>query len=443
LLVCILNLQSEGGAVTDESPHLSSCCQLLEIILRKGLQQTVLGLIRKDYWHWLEQLPQQDSCGRLSQLSMAIEKTITCKKVITSQGRGRYFLRLALNRRILGNVVQHLLHTPKLLEWYDPAVSILRNEEFMEPFLSLLLVLSEMEFSLNIQNSSFLDESWMLPVYETYETVPCRELGMVLRYLGKRVFVLELVEGSQAHADHFVRPGDIIDEINGVSLRNACNGQAGIVLQRLKGKPLTLKLIRWLNSDGTVYRPMVKLLKALQQENPKFQLYPKSQVSMEEGATQCLRDGRIVYIVKYLGKADVGVFGGKEVLQQGIPLVLDQKLPGKSHLHFEEQHSEQQGWKANNSCPPKTEERPVSTVLFDLKETHVICIEKSSKQELFQHHYPEISCVGRYSRSDQTIFAFCVADCPETPEACSFSCVVMRASSAQECEEIVNRIGEC
>lgn len=30
-------------------------------------------------------------------------------------------------------------------------------------------------------------------------------------------------------------------------------------------------------------------------------------------------------------------------------------------------------------------------------------------QELFQHHYPEISCVGRFGQPDYTVFAFCVA----------------------------------
>lgn len=37
--VCILNLQTEEGTVTDVNPHLSSCCELLELILRKGLQR--------------------------------------------------------------------------------------------------------------------------------------------------------------------------------------------------------------------------------------------------------------------------------------------------------------------------------------------------------------------------------------------------------------------
>lgn len=36
--VCILNLKSEG-TVTDSNPHLASCCELLELILQKGLQR--------------------------------------------------------------------------------------------------------------------------------------------------------------------------------------------------------------------------------------------------------------------------------------------------------------------------------------------------------------------------------------------------------------------
>lgn len=47
----------------------------------------------------------------------------------------------------------------------------------------------------------------------------------VHRYLNGRVFVLNLLRGSQAEVDRFVQLGDIIDEINGISLRNANNGQ--------------------------------------------------------------------------------------------------------------------------------------------------------------------------------------------------------------------------
>ncbi|KAF7204927.1 transcript variant X3 [Nothobranchius furzeri] len=150
-VVCVLNLQSGGDAVTDSNPHLPSCCELLELVLRKGLQQPVLSLVHRDYWHCFQQLPHHDTCGRLSALSLAIEQTRACRKLLSAQGRGRYFLRLALSRRTLPQFFTHLLHTPRVLEWYVPVLSILRNEEFVEPFMSLLLVLSNMEFTLNME----------------------------------------------------------------------------------------------------------------------------------------------------------------------------------------------------------------------------------------------------------------------------------------------------
>ncbi|XP_076123085.1 uncharacterized protein LOC143103165 isoform X4 [Alosa pseudoharengus] len=354
LKVCILNLSQSESPVTDTCLHLSSCCELLELIFRKGLQQPVLSLVQRDYWHGLETLLQNDLCGRLGSVSLAVEQTINCKKLLTAQGRGRYFLRLAVNRRILGNVVKHMLHTPKILEFYSTTISILRNEDFLEPFMSLLLVISEMEFKLNIENCSFLDESWLLP--------------------------------------------------------------GGVILSRLKGQPLSLRLLRCRDPDGAVFRPLVKTLRLLQQENPAVRL-DSSHLTRRHGTnprkldqSQCLREGsRIVYIVQYLGKANIGMYGGKEVLQYGIPFVLERSDSRKE-------------------------------VLLDMKETHLTCTEKNTKLELFQHHYPEISCVGRFSRPDYRIFAFCVADVPDTPRATGFCCVVLQAASAQECEDIVSRV---
>ncbi|KAM4623631.1 uncharacterized protein ACJ7VT_004676 [Polymixia lowei] len=414
LKVCILNLQSDGEMVTDTNPHLASCCELLELILRKGLQQPVLSLVHRDYWQCFEQLPQQDTCGRLSAVSLAVEQTRPCRKLLTAQGRGRYLLRLALSRKVLQQFITHLLHTPRILEWYSPAISILRNEEFVEPFMSLLLVLSQMEFKLDMENCSFLDESWLLPVCEIYEAVPCREVGMVLRYLSGRVFVLDLLPGSLAQVDKFICPGDIIDEINGISLRSSRNGQAGMVLSRLKGCPLSIRVLRWRDLSGAVYRPLIKLLRALRAENPTLQLGPASAQQsanehQQQSPSQCLKEGRIVYIVQFLGKVNIGMFGGKEVLQHAIPQVLQKNLPSKE-------------------------------VLLDMKETHLTCTEKKTKQELLQHHYPEISCVGRYGQPDYTIFAFCVADSPETPQTTGFCCVALRAGTEKECEEIVCRI---
>ncbi|CAI5766048.1 XP_028572750.1uncharacterized protein LOC114590625 isoform X2 [Podarcis lilfordi] len=290
LKVCILNLQGSSSPYTDTSPHLQSFCEVLEMILRKGIKQPVLGFKRKDYWHWLEQLPQVTHPS-MTLLSMMIEKTNSCEKVLTAQGRGRYFLRLALNRKLLAVAVKQLIRSSRLLEWYDPMTSILGNEDLSEPFLSLMLVVTEMNFSLDLQNSSFLDESWQLPVCLTYETVPCRELGMVLRYLDGRIFIVNVLPQSQAAVDEVVLVGDVIDEINGSSLRNACNGQAGTVLQKYKGKPLSFRLIRWKWHDGGMYKPLLPYLKILQEKIPSFQLQHEH-THKEKKEDRCLQGGR-------------------------------------------------------------------------------------------------------------------------------------------------------
>uniref|UniRef100_K7FR62 PID domain-containing protein n=2 Tax=Pelodiscus sinensis TaxID=13735 RepID=K7FR62_PELSI len=101
-------------------------------------------------------------------------------------------------------------------------------------------------------------------------------------------------------------------------------------------------------------------------------------------------------------------YGGKEVLDQGIPMVLEQHL-----------------------CPQE--------VLFDVKETEVLIQERISSKVLMQYPYPEVSCVGRRLDSNN-LFAFCVAVSPGTPEHSTFDCLVFESNSETECEEIIKRI---
>ncbi|XP_054833409.1 uncharacterized protein LOC129328396 isoform X2 [Eublepharis macularius] len=407
LKVCIRSLQEGSSPCTDTSPHIHPFCEILEMILRKGIKQPVLGFKRRDYWHWIEQLPHQVTHRSMTRLSIMIEKTNSCEKVLRVQGRGRYFLRQALNGKLLAVTIQQLVRSPRLLEWYDPVTSILGNEDFLEPFLSMMLVVTEMSFSLDEQNSSFLDESWQLPVCLTYETVPCRELGMVLRYLDGRIFIIDLLPQSQAEVDEVVLVGDVIDEINGFSLRNACNGQAGTVLQKLKGKPLSFQIIRWKWHDGGLYKPLLPYLKVIQEQIPNFQLQHKHG-HKEENVGRILQGGRLLYNLRYLGQVNVGKHGGKEVLDHGIPMVLDKHLPPQE-------------------------------VLFDVKETEVLVQQKISSKVLFHYSYTDISCVGRRLDSNN-LFAFCIVASPETPEHSSFDCLVFQSNSEEESEEIVRRI---
>ncbi|XP_064007090.1 uncharacterized protein LOC135179327 isoform X5 [Pogoniulus pusillus] len=328
----VLRLREVGGPCTDTSPHLASLCQLLENILRKGLQQPAWGFRRRDYWHWLEQLPTAGT-GRLSPLSTSIQKAGGCEKVQTAQGHGRYFLRLALQEKVLAAAVRELAQTPRLLEFYDPVSSILGNEELLEPFLSLLLVVTEMDFSLDLQ--------------------------------------------------------------------------AGALLQKLKGQPLSFRLLRWRWHDGEVYEPLLPYLKVLKEKEPKFQLQHSPRRRGKEEPRR-LQGGRLLYKLRYLGQTSVGKYGGKEVLAHAIPAVLERRSP-------------------------------VREVLFDVKETEVLVQERNSSKLLCRYPYPTISCVGRCTDSSH-LFGFCVATSPESPDGSTFDCLVFASSSEQECEEIIRRI---
>ncbi|KAH0629497.1 hypothetical protein JD844_011599 [Phrynosoma platyrhinos] len=286
------------------------------MILRKGIKQPVLGFKRKDYWHWLEQLPNQETHHSMPHLSVIIEKTNSCEKLLTAQGRGRYFLRLALNGKLLAVALQQLVKAPRMFEWYDPLTSILGNEDFSATTQNLLAT--------PLMNPAF-------QVCVTYETVPCRELGMVLRYLDGRIFIIDVLPQSQAEVDEVVLVGDVIDEINGFSLRNACNGQAGTVLQKLKGKPLSFRLIRWKWHDGGMYKPLLPYLKILREKIPRFQLQHEH-VPKEKKEDRSLQGGRLLYNLRYLGHINVGKFGGKEVIDCGIPMVLEKCLPPQANF---------------------------------------------------------------------------------------------------------------
>lgn len=72
-----------------------------------------------------------------------------------------------------------------------------------------------------------------------------------------------------------------------------------MVLSRLKGCPLSIRVLRWRAQDGTVYRPLIKLLRALRMDNPALQLGPApSQQSavrdQKHSPSQCLKEGRRV-----------------------------------------------------------------------------------------------------------------------------------------------------
>jgi len=48
--------------------------------------------------------------------------------------------------------------------------------------------------------------------------------------------------------------------------------QAGVMLQKLKGQPLSLRVLRWQGHNGEVYEPLLPYLEAVKEKEPHFQL---------------------------------------------------------------------------------------------------------------------------------------------------------------------------
>uniref|UniRef100_UPI00398ECD8C uncharacterized protein isoform X3 n=1 Tax=Pristiophorus japonicus TaxID=55135 RepID=UPI00398ECD8C len=421
LKACILNIQADKDLITDRNPHLASLCDVLEVILRKGIRQVA----EVGWSEAMERFKDDDedferNIPRVRAGSGPEEERLLALDGATSTAGSLWQADSALAGLRENHHLQEDTDSTRSWATLPPTgpeskhpgnyctASSAHTTIIGEPFLSLLLVLSQTKLTLDLQNSSFLDESWLLPVCEMYDTVPCRELGMVLRYTDRRIFVREVIAGSQAEADECVQAGDIIDGINGISLRNAQRGEAQTVLQKLRGKPLSFHMIRWKWHDGAVYRPMLPHLQQMQREIPNFRLHDdnkSNEVTQEDG----LRDDRLLYSLRYLGQMNIGMYGGKEVLDEGIEKVLKQNLAPQE-------------------------------VLFDVKETEVISIKNNSTEILFHHHYPEISSVGHWLNR-RTLFAYCVAVSPETPRTTSFDCLVYESSSVTEANEIITRIG--
>lgn len=73
-----------------------------------------------------------------------------------------------------------------------------------------------------------------------------------------------------------------------------CCVKAGVVLSRLKGQPLSLRLLRWRGENGAVYRPLVPLLRQLKQENPLLEFgSPLPKLSVQQNReSPCVKEGR-------------------------------------------------------------------------------------------------------------------------------------------------------
>lgn len=279
-----LEFRLSKGIVNDKTEKFESFCEILEKIFRKGLKQNGGWFSKTDYWCWINKLLDNPSNQRMNPIfSMVTDIVKECKKVTNHQGRGRLFIRYALVKKILGLPVELLMKNRLMAEtWYHPEHSILGNEILSEIFISLLFEITEIRFLLNLKNSSFLDETWMLPVYKDYELVPCDDIGMTVQYLVGRTLVRNVVPGSVAEEDGKIGCGDVLDELFGISLRDATKTKVQLILRQNNGWPIRLAVTKCHTSDGCIYPPIEELMILANMNRDQVNLTPVKKVSQNK-----------------------------------------------------------------------------------------------------------------------------------------------------------------
>ncbi|XP_021099916.1 RUN and FYVE domain-containing protein 4 isoform X3 [Heterocephalus glaber] len=144
------------GPVTDASAELHRLCGCLELLLQfeQKEQKSFLGP-RKDYWDFLCTALRRQR-GDSEQIHIISSQD---KKLKTSLGKGRAFLRSCLVRGQLAESLQLCLLSPELTrEWYGPRSPLLCLE-LQEDILDSLYALNGVAFDLDLQRPD-LDGAW-------------------------------------------------------------------------------------------------------------------------------------------------------------------------------------------------------------------------------------------------------------------------------------------
>ncbi|XP_077492645.1 uncharacterized protein LOC144103818 isoform X3 [Amblyomma americanum] len=254
--------------IDDGNGLLLPFCTTLELIFRKGIQvqrNTPVGAVRRDYWNGFFSVLHLKQVDKLPlRLASSIQTVKDFKKVQTAQGKGRLLLRVLLKRHLLKTAVSCLLQSPSIVAaMYSPSDSILGNEILAEILLSLLHEVDKVSFNISLRNATFLDHTWHLGLYKSFEFVPCDTLGISIGFSAGIPVVTDVEEGSVAGEDDQIQVGDILDDLYGEALRGRKRGTISTLLDHFKGLPVYLSVVKSYQMDGSPYPPVAELLKGL------------------------------------------------------------------------------------------------------------------------------------------------------------------------------------
>lgn len=415
----VLDIRLKNDVITDKSPVLTELCVTIEDILIRGSRDTSwFSKSNYRYWTWIEKIGQRERYQPA--FHMVLDTVKDCKKVCTSCGRGRLFIRSALSKKVLAVPVQQLIKVKQLVqEFYYSYNTIIGDEILSEIFVSLLLELSEVTFQLQIHNASFLDKTWELPIYRNFEFVPCGDLGLNIQQVNEYFIVKTIKAASVAEEDGKIGPGDVIDELYGTPLTPLSLPNVHKLMGRYRGLPVYVGVIKLCDRTGKYYPPIANLLEEINidprtlqkehvpEENENNNRKPGHAILPEEENSERpihATDGGAVYTATYLGNIDLGPDGRVERIEDGVELVL------KNHKQEIE-------------------------VLLDMREKDVIVVNAKDHKTILQQTYTEISACGR--RTDLMKFFGYIAGETTCSLARKFLCHVFEAKNEDQARLIL------
>ncbi|XP_033749237.1 uncharacterized protein LOC117333925 isoform X2 [Pecten maximus] len=412
----VLELRTKNEVVCDRTPTLLKLSKNLEEIFRKGLKNP--GWFGKcDYWTWISKLTNISKQRNNPILSMVIDSVKESKKVFSSCGRGRLFIRSALVKKVLAVPVQLLAKDHQLAqEWYTNN-SILGDEILVEIFQSLLFELTEVPFQLQIKNASFLDNTWDLATYKKFEFVPCDDLGLHVQLVQGHLLVVSVEPGSVVEEDGKISPGDVLDELYKQPLKNNKIAYAHNLLQKYHGLPVHMGVVKYQDSEGNLYQPIIPLLGECgidplsiggssswqdQTNTLNGNRKPPHAILEEEEDTEIPvhgSDGGALYEASYLGHAILGKDGRVQRIEDAVALVL--------------------------KCNKKQRR-----VKLDLREKEIYVSDLTEDKLVLQHAYTAISACGR--RTDALTYIGYIAGETTCSLAKDFVCHVFEMKNDEE-----------
>ncbi|XP_066934092.1 uncharacterized protein [Clytia hemisphaerica] len=320
--------ENQENELTDDSQVLPGFCQSLESVLRQGLKVGSLGLIGlldRDYWSVIDGL---SSSSRVTlrpppSINHAITVVKGCKKTSTSQGRGRLFIRVALTKGILVQALEALLQNQEYVRYWYKDASPLVDYRRKDLVMGILKSLKKRKYNLDVNNCSFLDETWLLPRVEKFEFVPCALLGLTLVSVDGKSIITQVKSGSVAE-EHEIEPGDCLDELFGQYIDEKWCLKVGQLKKKYQGKPITACVIKARYKDGRWFPPLYKRYQVLCAEGrcsmTATEFQQRKSESHETDSEKVT--SQHTFTIDYLGFHNVGENGSCIYVQDGIDNVL-------------------------------------------------------------------------------------------------------------------------